>query len=73
MNIFAAADVGPAVLDDQPRQPQTGAGVRAALAWDTKASWLVKRFLDSSTSQPEAFTCQQTHRRCHGTTSLDIT
>src|SRR3954464_15153404 len=31
-------------------------GVKAALAWDTKASWLMERFLDSSTPQPEAFT-----------------
>ena len=32
-------------------------GVKAALAWDTKASWFVERLLDISTSQPEAFTC----------------
>src|SRR5215218_4221820 len=37
-------------------------GVNAALAWDTKASWLMKRFLDSSTSQPEAFPVTQAHR-----------
>jgi hypothetical protein len=37
-------------------------GVKAAFAWDTKASWLVKRFLDSSTSQPEAFPVTRAHR-----------
>jgi hypothetical protein len=37
-------------------------GVRAALAWDTKAAWFVKRFLDSSTSQPVAFAYQQLNR-----------
>lgn len=33
-------------------------GVSVALAWDTKASGSMKRFLDSSTSQPEASTGQ---------------
>ena len=33
-----------AVVDDQPRQPKTvKRGVKAALAWDTKASWAVER------------------------------
>jgi hypothetical protein len=41
-------------------------GVNAALAWDTKASWLMKRFLDSSTSQPEAFPVTQAHRHKTG-------
>ena len=31
-------------------------GVRAALAWDTKTSWVVERFLDSSTPHREVFT-----------------
>ena len=59
MNIFAAE---PGV---QPSSTTSFAcrsralGVSAALAWDTKASWLLKRFLDSSTSQPEAFAFQQ--------------
>src|SRR4051794_36660121 len=33
-------------------------GVRAALAWDTKTSRVVKRFLDSSTPRPEVFAHQ---------------
>ncbi len=50
-------------------------GVRTALAWDTKASGLMKWFLDSSTSQPGAFACLNDRPRSAQTriTSLDIT
>src|SRR4051812_28545195 len=33
-------------------------GVSAALAWDTKTSWVVERFLGSSTPRPEVFALQ---------------
>src|SRR3954453_20707233 len=33
-------------------------GVSAALAWDTKTSWVVERFLGSSTPRPEVFAYQ---------------
>ena len=33
-------------------------GVKAALAWDTKTSWVRERFLDSSTPRPEVFAFQ---------------
>src|ERR1700743_1325203 len=32
--------------------------VNAALAWDTKTSWVADRFLDSSTPRPEVFAIQ---------------
>ena len=55
MNIFAAADgVQPSSTISRASR-RRAFGVSAALAWDTKASWCVKRLLDSSTSQPEAF------------------
>ena len=62
MNIFAAtvADQCSSTMSFASRK--RARGVRAALAWDTKASWFVKRFLDSSTSQPEAFAYQQLNR-----------
>lgn len=43
------------------------------MACDTKASWLTERFLDSSTPQPEAFSCQNDSPAQGRTTSLDIT
>jgi hypothetical protein len=59
MNIVAASDgVQPSSTINLTRRKRAF-GVRAALAWDTKASWLMKRLLDISTSQPEAFTIQQ--------------
>jgi hypothetical protein len=66
---------GPALFDDQAGQPQPGSwgqgGVRVGHEGLRSVMW----FLDSSTSQPEAFACQHDRpsRRQPGTTSLDIT
>lgn len=63
MNIFAAAaGVQPSSTINLASRSRAF-GVRAALAWDTKASWCVKRFLDSSTSQPGAFAYPATQSR----------
>jgi hypothetical protein len=59
MNIFAAADGFQPSATISVASLNRARGVSAALAWDTKASWLVKRLLDISTSQPEAFAFQQ--------------
>lgn len=59
MNILAASDAfQPSSTINRARRKRAF-GVRAALAWDTKASWFAKRLLDISTSQPEAFAIQQ--------------
>ncbi|MFC9663973.1 hypothetical protein ACFVJ5_27345 [Nocardia sp. NPDC127606] len=58
MNIFAAVEqVHPCSTINRASLKRVR-GVKAALAWTTKASWMVKRLLDISTSQPEAFTGQ---------------
>jgi hypothetical protein len=59
MNIFAAAEGGQPSSTINRAIRKRAFGVKAALAWDTKASWSVKRLFDISTSQPEAFTIQQ--------------
>src|SRR5215212_8208054 len=62
MNILAAAAYVQPDSTTSRASLKRARGVKAALAWDTKASWLMKRFLDSSTSQPEAFPVTQAHR-----------
>ena len=58
INIFAAADGFQPSSTINFASLSRARGVRAALAWDTKVSWFVKRLLDISTSQPEAFASQ---------------
>jgi hypothetical protein len=55
MNILAAIDGFHPSSTISRASLKRAFGVRAALAWDTKATWCVKWFLDSSTPQPEAF------------------
>src|SRR5689334_411693 len=44
---------------DRPaREPQAGARGQGSVAWDTKTSRVVERFLDSSTPRPEVFAYQ---------------
>jgi hypothetical protein len=62
MNILAAAAYVQLRSTMSSASLKRARGVKAALAWDTKASWSVKRFLDSSTSPPEAFPVTQAHR-----------
>lgn len=62
MNICAATVTGQSSSTISLASLKRARGVRAALAWDMKASWCVKRFLDSSTSQQEAFARQQITR-----------
>jgi hypothetical protein len=58
MNILAASDGFQPSSTINFASLNRARGVSAALAWDTKASWFVKRLLDISTSQPEAFASQ---------------
>ena len=59
MNILAASDGFQSSSTINLASLNRAFGVRAALAWDTKASWCVKRLLDISTSQQGAFAHQQ--------------
>jgi hypothetical protein len=65
MNIFAAADGFQPSSTINLASLNRARGVSAALAWDMKASWFVKRLLDISTSQPEAFAFQQLRAVSH--------
>jgi hypothetical protein len=49
--------VRPALLDDELGQPQAGARGQLGISVGHEGLRSVKRYLDSSTSQPEAFVC----------------
>jgi len=55
---FRDSGVGPAVVDDHPCQSQAGDWGQCCVSVGHEGLRVVKRFLDSSTSQPEAFACQ---------------
>ncbi|MBE1494225.1 hypothetical protein H4696_001325 [Amycolatopsis lexingtonensis] len=54
---FRCGGVGPALLDDQAGESESGAWGQGGVRVGHEGLRWVKRFLDSSTSQPEAFTC----------------
>jgi hypothetical protein len=63
MNILAATMTGHRSSPISRASRRRARGVRAALAWDTKASWVREAVeLDSSTSQQEVFATQQLNR-----------
>ncbi|WP_323749868.1 hypothetical protein, partial [Curtobacterium sp. VKM Ac-1376] len=73
MNSFAAVVAGHLLSTISLARRRRARGVSAALAWDTKASWSVKRFLDSSTPPPGGLLRSARQRPPNDTTSLDIT
>jgi hypothetical protein len=60
-------------LDGQASKTQTSTRGQQGISVGHEGLRPVKRFLDSSTSQPEAFPVSTTGRTQPGTTSLDIT
>ncbi|WP_434811713.1 hypothetical protein [Microbacterium sp. bgisy189] len=73
MNIFAATDGGQPSSTIRRASRRRARGVGAALAWDTKASWFVKRFLEQLHFTTGGLRQSVAHGRVAETTSMDIT